>query len=110
MAVIQAGAFHRRNFDSQNFEQLTVTATVGGIALSSAVYGTSRYAEISIESADIRFTTNGTPPTASVGHLCGPTDIIRLDSNEDIATFRAIRAGAADAIIQVTYQELKLTS
>lgn len=109
MPTISAGAFHRRNKTSEAFEQLTIDATVGGIALTSVTYGTARYAEISIDDADIRFTVDGTPPTATLGHLVGPGDIVRLDSNEDIAAFRAIRAGGTSAKINVSYQEMKLT-
>lgn len=110
MATIQAGAFHRRNKDSTAFEQKTIDATAGGIALTGATYGTARYAEITVDTADIRFTCDGTPPTASLGHLVGPRDIIRLDSNEDIVAFRAIRVGSTSAVINATYQEMKLTA
>src|ERR1041385_345081 len=110
MATIDAGAFHRRNKTSEAFEALTIDNTVGGIALTSGTYGTARYAEISVDSADIRFTVDGTPPTSTTGHLVAPRDIIRLDSHEDIVAFRAIRAGSTNATIQVTYQEMKLTS
>lgn len=110
MATIDAGAFHRRNFDTQAFESKTIDGTAGGIALTSATYGTRRYAVITIDTADIRFTVDGTPPTASIGHLAGPDDTILLRSNEDIAAFRAIRVGSTSAVVQVSYGELKLTS
>lgn len=109
MANISAGAFHRRNKTSDAFEQLTVDATVGGIALTGATYGTARYAEITVDTADIRFTVDGTAPTATLGHLVGPRDIIRLESNEDIVAFRAIRTGSTSAKINASYQDLKLT-
>lgn len=110
MALIDAGAFHRRNKLSSGFETLTIDNTVGGVALTSGTYGTARYAEITIETADIRFTCDGTPPTASTGHLVGVNDIVRLESNEDIAAFRAIRTGSVSAVINATYQDMKLTS
>lgn len=109
MAVISAGAFHRRSKTSEAFEQLTIDATVGGKALTSATYGTARYAEISVETAPIRFTVDGTPPTITLGHLVSPNDVIRIDSAEDIAAFRAIRATATSGVINVSYQEMKLT-
>lgn len=109
MAVITAGAFHRRNMVSDTYEQKTVDATVGGVALTSATYGTARYAEIDVEVASIRFTVDGTPPTATLGHLVNPNDIIRLTSAEDIAAFRAIRTGSTSAVINCSYQDMKLT-
>lgn len=110
MATIEAGAYHRRNKDSQAFEMLSIDNTVGGIALTAGTYGTRRYAEISVETAEIRFRCDGTAPTASVGHKVGPGYIITLDSNEDIVAFRAIRVGSTSGVIVVTYQEMKLTS
>lgn len=109
MADITAGAFHRRNFTTNAFETVTVDATVGGVALTSTTYGTNRYAVITVDTADIRFTLDGTPPTSTVGSLMGPDDELRLDSNEDIAGFRAIRAGSVSATIQCHYGELKLS-
>lgn len=109
MATISARAFHGRNKDSTASEQKTIDATVGGIALTSGTYGTAKYAEISIETAHMRFTVDGTPPTSSYGHLVSPNDIIRLDSNEDIVAFRAIRTGAVSAVITVSYQDMKLS-
>lgn len=109
MADITAGAFHRRNFQSNDAESLTIDATVGGIALTAGTYGTARYAEISIEVAEIRFRVDGGAPTSTVGHIASPPDIIELESAEDIAAFRAIRTGATSATIFVTYQDLKLS-
>lgn len=109
MANITARAFHGRNKDSLAFEQKTIDATVGGIALTGATYGTAKYAEIDIETASMRFTVDGTPPTATLGHLVNPNDIIRLDSNEDIVAFRAIRTGSTSAVINVSYQDMKLS-
>lgn len=110
MAVIQAGAFHRRNRVSNDFEQLTVDATVGGKALTGATYGASRYAEVVVETAPLRYTTDSTPPTATLGILTVPGDVIELESNEEIVAFRAIRMGSVSAVINCTYMDMKLTS
>jgi hypothetical protein len=110
MANIEAGAFHRRNFVSGASEAKTIDATVGGIALSGGTYGTRRYAIITVEVAELRFTVDGTSPTSTVGHVASAPDVIELESNEEIAAFRAIRTGATSAKIYATYKELKLTS
>src|SRR5689334_9772251 len=103
MATIQAGAFHRRNFDTQAFEKKTVDNTVGGVSLTSGTYGTRRYAVITVDTADIRFTVDGTAPTATTGHLLSPDDVLKLYSAEDIAAFRAIRTGSTNAVLQCSY-------
>jgi hypothetical protein len=110
MAEVEAGAYHRRNFISNASEQLTIDGTVGGKALTAGTYGTNRYATITVADAEIMFTTSGAAPTATFGHRVGPKDVIRLESNEDIVKFRAIRTSGTDAKIFVTYQEIKLTS
>lgn len=109
MATIQAGAFHRRNKVSQAFERIAIDMTAGGIPLTASVYLTSRYAEITIEGSSLRFTVDGTPPTATIGHAMSPNDVIRLDSHEDIVKFRAI-AMAGTAYVVATYQDMKLTA
>jgi hypothetical protein len=109
MPPITAGAFHRRNRTSEASEQLTIDSTVGGIALTSAVYGTARYAAITFETAPVRYTTDGTPPTATYGHLMSPNDDIELESAEEIAGFRAIRVGSTSGTITVTYLDMKLS-
>lgn len=109
MADISAGAFHRRNFTSEELETLTIDGTVGGIALTGATYGTARYATITVEDAEIRFRTDGGAPTASVGHTASAPDVIELESNEEIVAFRAIRTTATSAKITATYKDLKLS-
>lgn len=110
MANIEAGAFHRRNFTSGASEAITVDATVGGKALTGGTYGTKRYATITCETAEMRFTTDGTAPTSTVGHVVSPPDVIELESNEEIVAFRIIRTGSVSGKIYATYKELKLTS
>lgn len=88
---------------ASGYEAVTVDDTAGGVALTSAEYGTCLLAYISVETAPIRFTIDGTAPTTSVGHLVTPGNDIVLTSNEDIAAFRAIRTGAVSAVIQCTY-------
>lgn len=110
MANIEAGAFHRRNFVSSASEKKTVDNTAGGIALTGGTYGTARYALITVETAEIRFTVDGTPPTTSTGHIASAPDVIELESNEEIAAFRAIRTGTTSASIYASYKDIKLTS
>jgi hypothetical protein len=108
VATIHAGAFHRRNFITQAFEALTVGAAP--VALTAATYGSRRYAVITVDNGDIRFTVDGTPPSTTIGHTLSVADVLYLYSNEDLAKFRAVRMTTTDGLIQCSYGELKLTA
>lgn len=90
----------------QTFEQLTVTNVV--TVLSEKFYKQQTFmkaqkAVITVETADMRFTTDGVDPTTSVGHLVGSGDTIELDSPDEIKKFKAVRTGSTSAVINVTY-------
>ena len=84
-------------------ESVTITNAAGGVALTAGTYGTSIYAFITAETAQMRYTVDGTAPTTANGHLLNPGDILKLDSNADIVAFRAIRTGSVSGVIKVTY-------
>lgn len=92
-------------------EDLTVNTT--NVTLSPTVYSPSlnqdpQCAVVTVEAQPIRYTRDGTSPnsgsTPPVGdvHSAG-NDPIPLWGLEEIQKFRAIRSGAADATIHVTY-------
>jgi len=87
------------------YEQLTVDATVGGIALTASKYGTAKSAVIFIEAADIRARIDGGAPTTTLGNPFYADDEIDLYTPEAIANFRAIRTGTTSAVINVNYFE-----
>lgn len=60
---------------------------------------------ITVETNSIRWTIDGTAPVATTGpgHLAAANDVIYLDSFQKIKEFQAIREGAADAALEVTY-------
>ncbi len=88
---------------AQEYESLTIDNTAGGIALTAAKYSTCTKAFITVETAQIRWTIDGTAPTTTVGHLANAYDIIDLTSAEDLAAFRAIRVGSVSGTIHCTY-------
>jgi hypothetical protein len=96
----------------------TLTASVGLTASNydSAVttndpFSRIRRAEevlITIESADVRWTCDGTTPTVTagtgVGHIAGDGDAILLSGYEQITKFRVINAVASNgARLQATF-------
>jgi len=116
--------------DTQNygqaigFEHLSITNSVGGTAFTVTKYshvdvsGTgipklnANTAVVMCEGTggtnDIRWTVDGTAPTASVGNLAvaGPTSnsaIFAVHGRSNINKFRAIRVGGTSGAITVTY-------
>jgi CO dehydrogenase/acetyl-CoA synthase alpha subunit len=88
---------------ASEYEALTIDNTAGGIACTAAKYTGCRRAFMTLETAQIRFTIDGTAPTTTVGHILDIGDILKLDSAEDIAAFRAIRTGGTSGSLRCTY-------
>lgn len=97
-------------------EVLTIDATAGGIALTSTKYtsfestnGTrkgARIASISIEGNSIRasFDPAVAPNDATTtGHVFTVGTLLELASPSQIKNFRAVKVGATNSTINVTY-------
>lgn len=90
-------------------EALTIDNTAGGIALTAATYapagapGAVR-AVLTLETAQIRWTYDGTAPTTTVGHLMETGEKVALTGAETIARFRAIRTGGTSGVLHITYE------
>lgn len=56
-----------------------------------------------VEGAPIRVTLDGTTPTSSVGHLFNPGDVVTIDGEKDVKSFKAIRTTSTSASAYVTY-------
>lgn len=87
-------------------ESITVDNTSGGVRLTPAyVLATphAKAATITVESAQMRWTKDGTAPTTTVGHLANVGTVIQLDNGNDLSKFRAIRTGSTSADLHVTY-------
>ena len=88
---------------SGGFESLTVNSTVGGVGFTGSKYLPAsgsflgkraqevicRFYSATLTSS-IRFTTDGTAPTVTVGIPLRPYETLTLDNPADIAAFRAI--------------------
>ena len=81
--------------------QVVGAAAVGIPQLGTYIDG----AVITVENAAIRFTVDGTVPTATIGHTMGIGDTIFLEGRDDVIKFKAIRAGGVDGLLQITYTE-----
>ena len=104
--MIDARQWDIGKYNPVDFETLTIDNTVGGIPLTSTKVNTTpprKKAFITCESAQLRYTLNGTSPTSSTGHLMNPMDGLTLEGYYQMNNFRAIRVGSTSATIQVTY-------
>ena len=87
-----------------NQETVTVSSTAIGFDSTPASNNGFRpqAALITVEAASIRYTTDGTTPTTSVGHIAGIGDPIVLADPGEVSGFLAIRKDAGDATIEVS--------
>ncbi len=86
---------------------LTVNNTSGGVAIaaggkfSTTNRAPASYSLLTLETAQIRYTLDGTTPTTSVGHLLDPGQALTL-THGDIQGFKAIRVGSTSGILMIT--------
>jgi len=88
---------------STPFAYESVTVADSAIGLTAGTYGDATYAEITLETAQIRIRDDGTDPTSSEGHLVEISDVIVLRSAAQIANFNAIRTGSVSGVLKATY-------
>lgn len=87
-------------------ETKTIDNTSGGVGLSPAKYLSTpqaKTATITVETAQMRWTKDGTAPTTTLGHIANVGTVIQLDNPGDISRFLAIRTGSTSASLEVTY-------
>src|SRR3990167_5012301 len=98
MALLEL-AIGGRNYTAR--ETLSVAGTAVGF--TAATFDDSTHALVTVETAEIRYTVDGTAATASVGHLAQPGDVIVLDSMSELSKFSAIRTGGVSASLQCSF-------
>lgn len=92
------------------FETITVSGTAVGFTATTyhvksstnAPHKIAEFAVVSVETDSIRYRTDGSDPTGSVGHLLMAGDVLFLSSADDVRKFKAIRV-TTDATLQVSY-------
>lgn len=91
------------------FEQVTVAASSIGFSTAKILpdgAGSSRQATLAscrLELAEIRFTIDGTTPTAAVGTLLEPNDVLTVTGYDSISRFRGFRTTGTSAQLSCTY-------
>jgi len=100
-------------YSPYDFEALTVDATSGGVQLSASKIRSTGVANalkvcqrvvMTNETAQIRYTYDGTTVTSSVGHIMGVSDVLTLVGIEAIENFRAIRTGGTSGALKITFE------
>lgn len=87
------------------FEQITVANTaIGFTALKINYYGTqATVAQCRLETAEVRYTLDGTTPTSSVGTLLEIGDVLTITDPTLIPLFKAIRTGSTSGQLDCLY-------
>ena len=86
-------------------ESITVAATAIGITAGLLNADSEKPIEraiLTLETAQVRWTIDGTTPTSSVGHLMEVGDQLILEGYEDIAKFKAIRTGGVSGVLKAS--------
>ena len=87
--------------DTFAFEALAVTGSAVGF--TAATFANAIAAHAVVEGAQIRYRTDGTDPTATVGKVANPGDAIRISGYRDITSIRFIRTGGISATISAEF-------
>lgn len=88
------------------FEQITVAAASIGFTaakITPAGLPMATSALCRLELAEIRYTIDGTVPSATVGTLLEIGDTLTLSGHDVLTTFRAFRTGGTSGQLDVTY-------
>lgn len=83
---------------------LPLTATVYAPAASTQTTGKAQRALITANDQPIRFRYDGGAPTVAIGHKLGIGESIVITGYVNITNFRAIKEGATDCNMAVTYE------
>ena len=88
------------NYDA--FESLTVSnASVGFTA--GTMGGNRDHAIVTVEVATVRFRLDGTAPTATVGLMLVPGDVLELDAQPQLNNIRFIRRDGTNATLRCAF-------
>ena len=83
------------------FEALSVAASSTPFTATTAI--AAKMAVAKVEGAQIRYRTDGTAPTATVGVLADPGDVLTVWGSADCLAIRFIRTGGTSATLNTEY-------
>lgn len=85
------------------FDHESVTVAAAAIGLTSGTYLDAIYAELTLETAEIRMRVDGGNPSATVGHIVEVGDVITLEGTKQISQFKGYRTGGVSGVLKATY-------
>lgn len=87
------------------YEQITVANTAIGFTSTkiNPSAGQMLTASCRLETAEIRWTLDGTTPTTTIGTLLEPGDQLIVSGFTNLSLFRAIRTGATSGVLSCHY-------
>jgi len=88
-------------------EDITVGDTVGGVGFTASKLNTAvppKRIYITVETAQCRFTYDGTAPLLDLGHPLNPFDTLYIEGLKNMKNFRAIKTGLNDSKLVCTYE------
>lgn len=108
ITIPQSGA----DLVAMGHETVTVDNTGGGKGFTASVITPTsgrpaQRAFLTLETASIRFTYDGTAPTTTVGHLMNAGDVLVIEGIANVSAFRAIRTGSTSGALVCTYERFK---
>src|SRR3989304_1501767 len=95
----------REMYPSVGHESITVAGTAVGFTAAQLTRtgGQVIGAAVTAETAQMRYCTDGTTATSTVGHLFETGDGVNMWEMNDLAKFSAIRTGSTSGTLKVTY-------
>ena len=86
-------------------EDITVPASSTGLTGTNVLATPPpKLVEIFVEDTQIRYRTDGSAPTSTVGEILNPFDRLNLTHPGDMSRFRAIRTGSTSATLRARYK------
>lgn len=107
LLLLSATSLHAWSY--LGFQQLTVDSTSGGVGFTSSTinaggaHPAATQAQCRLETAEIRYTINGTTVTTAVGTLLEVGDVLVLTGNDVLNNFRAIRTGGTSGVLSCNF-------
>ena len=93
--------------DAGASDSLTIDDTTGGIGFTTASITVGKHQSTKVvataETAQMRFTIDGTAPTSTAGHLLEIGDVLTVEGPSDVLNFKAIRTGSTSGALYCTY-------
>lgn len=99
-----------QELSAMGHESITVGATAVGFTTATVAPATGRPASrafVTAETAQMRYTYDGTTPTSSVGHILDIGDILVVEGISNVQAFKAIRVTSTSGTIKATYDRFK---